>query len=287
MSKKIIIGGNYNGLIVEEYLGVINGRGLWKVRCPCGEIKSPMRSDNILKSKAKCMCSMTKEGYLDLTGKTFNKLKVVSLSEIKERHSFWNVICVCGREYVSRRDSLQINVDGCGRHIRPHVHNPDGTTTVDISTDKHKNVYTLVDTDDFEKFMTQSGWWAITYKEGRDIYAQGTYNGVQYGLQQLISGSYLNKGSIADHISGDTLDNRSCNLRCTDHKGNAKNRRVPSNNTSGYQGISMLPNGKYRAYVTVDGLQIGLGTYDEINLAIAARKCGTQRYGFHKNHDRK
>lgn len=286
MAEKIIIGRTYNGLIVEEDLGVVNKRRLWKVRCPCGEIKTPMRSDSILKSKGKCMCSMTRDGYLDLTGKTFNKLEVLSLSEIKGRHSFWNVVCVCGREYVSRRDSLQRNIDGCGRHIRPHIHNPDGTTTVDISTDKHKDVYTVVDTEDFERFMTQSGWWAITYKEGKDIYAQGIYNGVQYGLQQLITGSYLNKGRIADHISGDTLDNRRCNLRSTDSRGNSKNRRVPSNNTSGYQGISLLSNGKYRAYVTVEGVQIGLGTHTELDSAIAARKAGTKKYGFHKNHDR-
>lgn len=287
LARKIVVGGNYNGLVVEEDLGVVGKRRLWKVRCPCGKIKPPMRGDSILKSKGKCMCSMTKEGYLDLSGKVFNKLEVLSLSEIKDNHSFWNVLCECGREYISRRDSLQRNVDGCGRHIRPHVHNGNGTTTVDVSTDKHPEVYTLVNTEDFYKYMTQAGWWAITYKEGGDTYVQGSYQGVQCSIHQLITGSNLKKGGVTDHINGNTLDNRRHNLRATDIQGNSKNRRVPSNNTSGYQGISSLPNGKYRAYITVDGVQIGLGTHTDLSSAISARKEALQKYGFHKNHDRK
>lgn len=286
-SEDIKIGSNYNGLVVEKYIGVENKRHLWQVRCSCGELKAPMRKDSILKSKGKCICSKTPEGYLDLTGKVFNKLSVKSLAYIKKQHSHWNVVCQCGREYVARRDSLQINIDGCGRHIRPHNHNEDGTTTVDISTDRHPEVFTVVDTEDFYTYMQDAGWWALRYQEDGDIYVQGIYAKQQWCVHQLISGSNLIEGAVTDHINGKTLDNRRSNLRVTDIKGNSKNRRVASNNTSGYQGISELPNGKYRAYVTSDGVQISLGTYENIGDAKEARKEGLVLYDFHENHDRK
>lgn len=286
MCKDICIGHTYNGLTVERYLGVINKRSLWEVRCHCGELKSPMRKDNILKSKGKCVCRKTEEGYFDLTGQKFNKLEVISLDKIDNKRSYWNVRCDCGRVYSTRGDVLKKNKDGCGRHIRPHVYNGDGTVTVDVSTSTHKNVHTLVDEEDFYEYMRDTGWWALKHPESSDYYVQGFYKGKQCCIHQLISGSYFIEDGVTDHISGNTLDNRKCNLRITDMQGNAKNRRVPRNNSSGYQGISELANGKFRTYVTVDGIQKFLGTYENIEDAIEARKHGLNIYDFHENHDR-
>lgn len=43
---------------------------------------------------------------------------------------------------------------------------------------------------------------------------------------------------MIDHIDGDGLNNRIDNLRESNHKHNAKNRKVHSNNTSGVNGIT-------------------------------------------------
>jgi transcriptional regulator len=64
------------------------------------------------------------------------------------------------------------------------------------------------------------------------------------------------EGLHIDHINGDTLDNRRCNLRVATPRENTANaRRRP--NKSGYIGVTQTTSGKFYAAV-----QIGLGTFD-------------------------
>lgn len=54
-------------------------------------------------------------------------------------------------------------------------------------------------------------------------------------------------GDVVDHINGNRLDNRKCNLRFVSIKENNCNRHaIPTNNKSGYRGVS-FHRGKWRA----------------------------------------
>ncbi|WP_218146419.1 hypothetical protein [Megasphaera elsdenii] len=56
-------------------------------------------------------------------------------------------------------------------------------------------------------------------------------------------------------------------------------RKRNQNSSTGITGVSVhRRSGRYRAYITVDRKQIGLGYYDDINDAIAARKAAEQKY---------
>ena len=68
---------------------------------------------------------------------------------------------------------------------------------------------------------------------------------------------------IIDHLNGDSLDNRLCNLRNVSRSENQRNSKMRSNNTSGFTGVSWNSNEeKYRATVkTTDG-SIFLGAFD-------------------------
>lgn len=82
-----------------------------------------------------------------------------------------------------------------------------------------------------------------------------------------------------DHINGNPIDNRVCNLRVATHKQNLRNSRRRSDNTSGFKGV--YRHGKrWRAKINVDGRQIHLGTFDEKEAGhIAYAKAAAQHFG--------
>lgn len=71
--------------------------------------------------------------------------------------------------------------------------------------------------------------------------------------------------SHVDHINGDRLDNRRCNLRLATNAENSRNREKQSNNTSGVIGVHWhKPRKKWLASVQVDGKRKHLGLFDNI-----------------------
>ncbi|MCQ6967834.1 HNH endonuclease [Escherichia coli] len=90
-----------------------------------------------------------------------------------------------------------------------------------------------------------------------------------------------------DHINGIKSDNRICNLRVVDDKQNSRNRKKPINNRSGVIGVAYYKkNKKWGAYINSDNKKIFLGLYDDISLAVNARKLAESRLGYHHNHGR-
>ena len=94
------------------------------------------------------------------------------------------------------------------------------------------------------------------------------------------------KGEI-DHINGDGRDNRLCNLRDVSHAENCKNMPLASNNKSGFRGVHWdKQHSKWRAFIKDNGLSKYIGLFDDIALAVAARKQAEFDLGFHPNHGR-
>lgn len=89
-----------------------------------------------------------------------------------------------------------------------------------------------------------------------------------------------------DHINGNSLDNRRKNLRLITHQQNMMNQRtLPSNNTTGYIGITINKrNGKYNAQMKLNGKHIYLGEFNDIEDAIISRKKAELKYfGIYKS----
>lgn len=87
-----------------------------------------------------------------------------------------------------------------------------------------------------------------------------------------------------DHIDHNRSNNSWTNLREVSSRENQLNMSKKKNNTSKHTGIRVLPSGKFCAYIMVNKKQISLGSYDDIDDAVFARKQAEIKYGFHVNH---
>lgn len=74
-----------------------------------------------------------------------------------------------------------------------------------------------------------------------------------------------------DHIDGDRYNNNCDNLRWVSSLDNAKNHCIAKNNKSGYNGIYIISNNRYKVDTRINGKTIQTYFYD-INDAISFRK---------------
>jgi hypothetical protein len=87
-----------------------------------------------------------------------------------------------------------------------------------------------------------------------------------------------------DHINGIRHDNRLENLRDTQRGENHKNKRLLITNKTGYHGITVHKNGKYRVKAWNKNVQYNLGYYAMLEDAVMARKKFEVENGYHPNH---
>lgn len=85
---------------------------------------------------------------------------------------------------------------------------------------------------------------------------------------------------VIDHINGNGLDNRICNLRDVSNIDNARNRNGPTNAASGVRGVTWHKQGGYWvARINTDTGTKYLG-YGDLLHCVALRKSAEQRLGY-------
>jgi hypothetical protein len=109
-----------------------------------------------------------------------------------------------------------------------------------------------------------------------NMYGRVGVDGKHYSLHRvawLLSYGQWPDGLI-DHINGNPLDNRLCNLRVVNHTQNRRNSKRPITNKSGFKGVCFEKKPRrWRAYVYVNRKRIHIGYFDtpeEAHLAYCA-----------------
>ena len=70
------------------------------------------------------------------------------------------------------------------------------------------------------------------------------------------------KGQIVDHINGETLDNRKCNLRICNHTINNLNHQIKPKSISGYWGVAYDKTKiKYKVMISINSICKHCGYY--------------------------
>lgn len=148
--------------------------------------------------------------------------------------------------------------------------------------------FALVDDEDYEKF-SRFKWIACWNKYTRSFYAQRSSE-YKRGrkrdavmMHRQILGLQLNDPRRCDHVNPSrTLDNRKKNLRVCTSSQNAMNRRMRSDNTTGFKGVSRGPKMRKRpgwvSYINAKGKRFHLGIFNSPLAAHRAYKAAAKKY---------
>lgn len=150
-----------------------------------------------------------------------------------------------------------------------------------------KGQVAIVDDEDHERVSSlkwyahkaYSKWYAL-----HSVYRRGT-TCEHLTMQNFVTGE-VPAGHYVDHINGDGLDNRKCNLRIANksqNKANAKKQIWVSGKptTSKYKGVYWNKRiSKWNASIKVNYKKIFIGHYhDEIKAALAYNKAAIENFG--------
>lgn len=221
----------------------------------------------------------------NLLGQTFNRLTVIAPAEsiVKPNgrvRTRWLCRCSCGTELIVKSEHLKSgNTKSCGCYqaeVRRTATHKCRKPNAYVIRDNYVIFYTsknepfLVDIEDFGR-VRKHCW----YKNGLG-YLKAKINSKSVFLHRFILNT---TAPTVDHKNGSNSvwDNRRQNLREVTQKENTQNSAVRSDNATGITGVCSYKD-KWMAYIHVDGKQIRLGYYDDINDAIDARHKAEDKY---------
>lgn len=123
----------------------------------------------------------------------------------------------------------------------------------------------VIDIDDFHKISKFKNLWTPVVKKDKIecVRTRQIENGIRkaYKVHNIIMNCPY--GYVVDHINGNTLDNRKCNLRVCTKKENSQNVHISKSKT-GVRNVT-IQDGKYRVRIN----KISYGVYDTMDEAIA------------------
>jgi hypothetical protein len=138
--------------------------------------------------------------------------------------------------------------------------------------------------DDIDADLLRHRWWGSGCRRGY-LYAQRTASEdgprrkkhMHREIGERIHGGAIPRGAVVDHINGDTLDNRRCNLRVVSHRENVWNQHGAGRDSqSGLRGVRAHRN-SWHAYICEGRKMHHLGAFDTKEQAYAARLAAEAR----------
>lgn len=120
--------------------------------------------------------------------------------------------------------------------------------------------FAIVDDEDYKK-LSVFKWHVLN--SGRRFYAARHANdGTKRYLLMHREILQTSSGLVSDHINGDGLDNRRCNLRVATFSQNSANRGKQRDNSSGFKGVYFYKNdNRWFAQIKVNQKAISLGRF--------------------------
>jgi hypothetical protein len=121
---KDLSGQTFKNLLAVKYLGQKSNNSNYLCKCLlCGEYIE-VRLDHLRKQNG-CKACAGKANIVDMVGRKYGRLTVLSYAHTINRKTYWNCVCDCGNTYLARNCHLTSgNTKSCGclgvesRHVR-------------------------------------------------------------------------------------------------------------------------------------------------------------------------
>lgn len=210
-------------------------------------------------------------------GYKFGKLTVEKQASkpenFKNNCRYWLCKCDCGN--FRTLPTAEINrkkILSCGKCSK-NIFDLSGSYGVGY-TSKGEEFY--FDKEDFDKIKNYT--WSKTTSGYLIAYIKGSNNRYVY-MHRLIVGLENCADYDVDHFNHNTCDNQKENLRICTHQNNIMNSKLSKNNKSGVTGVMFDSSiNKWISQITFDFKTIYLGSFDDFDNAVKARKEAEEKY---------
>jgi len=187
--------------------------------------------------------------------------------------SRWPGLLICFHKATAPGEISEVLPSGhCRNYLRrrlptfrvaaPESNDPD-IRYISLTRGKHA----IVDAADYPA-LAKYKWYAQGEPGSHRFYACRTHRSRSFSMHRQIMKPP--KGMVVDHINGNGLDNRRCNLRICTQLQNSQNTHRRRPGKSRYRGV--FPRGdKWQAAIQHDGESLYLGLFDDEVAAARAR----------------
>ena len=219
----------------------------------------------------------------NIAGLRFGDLVVINQAddyiEPNGKHrSSWSCVCDCGNHVnVTGSSLLSGTTKSCGcrrrkvgkRNKKYNEYDLSGSYGIGYTSNTNQPFF--FDIEDYDKIKAIC-WHAHKHTNGYTV-IEGWDGSTHTSISQVIIGKW------ADHVNGNTFDNRKENLRLCTAQQNAMNRGRSSANTSGVTGVHWSKRQeKWSAYIQKYRKRVHIGYFTDKGAAIEARRAAETAY---------
>jgi hypothetical protein len=178
-----LVGQKFGTLKIVSYEGVKNKNSYWGCECECGN-KIVIARPNLVKKEGQICCGWTCGKVYSLKDQPpFGNLTVTGLAYMKNKTSYWNCDCVCGKNIVVKRGFLTDGrVRSCGC-IRKGKTSANWTGHGDISGSLYARIKKRANKKDIP--------FGVTIEELNDLYENQKGKCALTGMEITLPGNSL------------------------------------------------------------------------------------------------